>query len=204
MQDHNTKSPDKITALILAGGAGERFGGLDKGLELYQGKPLIEYVISSVQPQVNSVLISINRNHHAYQEYGLELVTDANLETHKEQSYQGPMAGIDAAIKQLEYRDTAALLVSTCDSPNLPNDYVLKLAQALDASDSTVAVVHDGQRRQNLHCLIKRDEWSSITRFYKEGNRAMHQWFKLVGVTEVDFSNQADYFSNLNSPDQLR
>jgi len=42
-----------ITGCILAGGKGERMGGVDKGLMPWQGKPLIETVITRFSPQVD-------------------------------------------------------------------------------------------------------------------------------------------------------
>ena len=188
----------KTTALILAGGAGQRFGGLDKGLERYEGKPLIEHVIGALEPQVDQLIISANRNQKIYQRYAVELIND------EEQTFQGPMAGIYSALVSGACVNTNALLVATCDSPQLPADYVAALVNKLQSTNKSIAVVHDGVRRQNLHCLIKHDAWDSLLDFYSEGHRAMHRWFETIGVSEVDFSTQADCFKNINSPDQLR
>ncbi|MEW8383867.1 MAG: NTP transferase domain-containing protein, partial [Candidatus Thiodiazotropha taylori] len=46
------------TAVILAGGRGSRMGGNDKGLILFDGKPLIEHVINTIAPQVGRLLIN--------------------------------------------------------------------------------------------------------------------------------------------------
>jgi len=52
-----------ITAVILAGGKGSRLGGQDKGLVLYQKKPLIEHILEKIEAQVATVLINANRHH---------------------------------------------------------------------------------------------------------------------------------------------
>lgn len=197
MRNTENPKPLNITALILAGGAGQRFGGVDKGLQLHLRKPLIEHVIDAIKPQVDHIIISVNRNYPIYQQYGLELVTDDN------ELHQGPMAGIVAAIKVLENSRANALLLSPCDSPNLPSNYVAMLSDELNKNVTHIALATDGERRQNLHSLIRREAWSSLYDFYTQGNRAMHQWYKKVGVSEVDFSAQADCFTNINSPDQL-
>ena len=36
-------NPASVCAAVLAGGAGSRLGGRDKGLEILSGKPLIEH-----------------------------------------------------------------------------------------------------------------------------------------------------------------
>ena len=49
-----------ISALILAGGRGQRMAGFDKGLIELLGRPLIIHVIERLAPQVE--LIRINAN----------------------------------------------------------------------------------------------------------------------------------------------
>ena len=46
-----------ISAVILAGGKARRMAGKDKGLQLLQGKPLIQHVIERVQPQISDIAI---------------------------------------------------------------------------------------------------------------------------------------------------
>ncbi|MEM7359567.1 MAG: molybdenum cofactor guanylyltransferase MobA [Pseudomonadota bacterium] len=196
------KIPKKHTlALVLSGGAGRRFHDLDKGLQSYRGKPLIQWVISQVQPQVHDMLICINRNKSQYIEFGVPLVFD------NDPGYPGPLAGVTAAIdfilSRTEYKPVQRLLLSSCDSPALPGNYVAKLHANLDIHGAGVAVVHDGNRTQNLHCLIDRSKWESLRKFYRDGGRAIHRWHKQQGAIEVDFSDQAECFLNINSPEQL-
>ncbi len=46
-----------VTGLILAGGRGERMGGVDKGWIEHEGRPLIESVVERIAPQVGDHLI---------------------------------------------------------------------------------------------------------------------------------------------------
>ena len=41
-----------ITGLILAGGRGTRMGSVDKGLQLLDGRPMVQHVLQRLQPQV--------------------------------------------------------------------------------------------------------------------------------------------------------
>ena len=50
---------NQYTAIILAGGKSSRMGE-DKGLMLYNGKPMIQHVIDAVLPLTNCILISAN------------------------------------------------------------------------------------------------------------------------------------------------
>ena len=187
--------------MILSGGASLRFGGVDKGLQIYREKPLIEWVIAAIEPQVRELVLCINRNKPEYEKFGHRIVFDHSPD------HQGPIAGILAAIDYLETSSRIEhfdqLLVSSCDSPALPCDYVQPMIDQLDESGALVAVVNDGNRNQNMHCLIRRNAWNPLRNFYAEGGRAMYQWFRQSSLIEVNFTEQADCFLNVNSPDQL-
>ena len=208
-----------IVAVILSGGAGKRFEGADKGLYPHQGKPLIQWVIDAIAPQVCGLLLCVNRNLNEYQTLGYPLISDQS------DKREGPLAGLIAAIDFIENTDfieglyssktkdssktkidpgqISTILLSSCDSPNLPNNYVGLLNEAMQANQALAVVVNDGQRNQNLHCLIHKDAWEIVRQFFTEGGRAMHRLHKTIGTIEVDFSDQADAFLNINSPDQL-
>ena len=53
---------EQVTGIILAGGRGSRMGGVDKGLERFQGQPLAFRAMMRLVPQVADVLINANRN----------------------------------------------------------------------------------------------------------------------------------------------
>jgi len=202
MSDNQT-SKLQITGIILAGGAGRRLGGLDKGLHHYQGKPLVEYVIERMQPQVDQMLLCINRNSDQYLQYGHPLIFDQEPD-----SFQGPLAGVTAAIRYLKHQEqffnqNHSVLISSCDSPHLPFNHAEKLLSALSESTATSAVVFDGKRTQNLHCVIKQSAWPSIEQFYSDGGRAMYQWHKKNGSIDVNFSDQAACFLNINTTEKF-
>ena len=192
-------SSKNTAAVILSGGAGTRLNGIDKGLQKYQDKLLIEHVISRIKPQVNKLYICANRNLEHYQALGFPVCSD------EAQNYQGPLSGISSTLKALIIDSEAdQLLVSSCDSPHLPYDLKNQLELALLAQkDSDVCVAFDGIRRQNLHCLIRRRAWQPLIHFFNDGGRAMHRWFNQVDTVEADFSNEPDCFNNINTVKQL-
>lgn len=191
--DYNT------AAIILSGGAGSRFGGLDKGLQPYHGKALVEHVIAVIEPQVDTVYLCVNRNLERYRSLGFALHSD------EYDSYQGPMSGISSVLRGAIILSSAEqVLISSCDVPHLPNDIRDRLQSGLEGTvGSDVAIAHDGNRRQNLHCLIKRPVWQSLIDFFDAGGRAMHRWFDEVDTINVDFSNAANSFLNINTAAQL-
>ncbi len=187
-------------AIILSGGAGTRLNGVDKGLQQYKDKFLIEHVILALEPQVDSIYLCANRNLNTYLQMGYQVVPD------QKQNYQGPMSGISSALKTaIIDSDVQQILVSSCDAPHLPSDLREKLQDSLiDSLSADVSVVHDGKRQQNLHCLIKRQAWSSLISFFDSGGRAMRRWFSQVNTVHSDFSDSANCFINLNTIEQLK
>jgi len=192
-------SDQNTAAIILSGGAGTRFNGVDKGLQRYNGKALVEHVIAIIEPQVNELYLCANRNLGDYRALGFKVHSD------QQQSYQGPIAGISSALKgSILSSNAQQLLISSCDVPYLPSNIKERLQLSLIADSAfDVSVAHDGSRRQNLHCLIKRRVWHSLIDFFDDGGRAMYRWFDQVNTIDSDFSDDASSFLNINTVEQL-
>ena len=84
------------TGLVLAGGAGRRVGGADKGLLPWHGRPLVEQVVQKLRGEVATLLISCNRNQDYYASLADRIVAD------QRPGFAGPLAGIEAAIPVLD------------------------------------------------------------------------------------------------------
>ena len=56
----------QISAVILAGGRATRLGGVDKGLQPLNGKPLVCHIVERLQPQVSPISLNINRSFEEY------------------------------------------------------------------------------------------------------------------------------------------
>ena len=117
-----TIAPADITGLILCGGRGSRMGGVDKGLQAYQGMPLAMHALLRLAPQVGEVMINANRNLAAYESMGASVWPDPVAD------YPGPLAGWLAG---LEHCQTPYMLTVPCDTPGFPADLAARLAHAL-------------------------------------------------------------------------
>lgn len=182
-----------VTGVILAGGRGSRMGGVDKGLVPFAGRPLVEWVMAALTPQVERLLISANRNLDTYRAYGHAVVTDL------EPGYQGPLAGMLSAMRAA---GDGWILTLPCDGPLAPPDLRSRLAAALAAQCSEIAVATDGRRTQFVHALLPVSLAPSLERFLASGGRRIADWYAGQRVVLVDFGDQAESFVNLNAPDQ--
>ncbi len=179
-----------ITAVVLAGGQGRRMDGVDKGLVLLDGAPLVEHVAARIEPQVGAMLVNANRNAERYRALGYDVVADALP------GYAGPLAGVAAALAVVR---TPYLLTVPCDTPRLLDDLVPRLAHALTAARAAIAAARTGTQRQPVVALMRRDVAPSLAAFLERGGRKVDEWQATLATVNVDFADEADAFINLNT-----
>lgn len=187
----------RIAGLILAGGRGSRMGDADKGCMLLRGRPMVEHVAARLAPQVGALLISANRNHERYAEYGKVVVDDP---THGE--WQGPLAGVAAGLVASR---CPWLATTPCDVPFLPHDMVARLREALRAQgpDARLAVVRCGGKRQPVCMLLSRELLPDLLQYLADGGRRVDTWQSRVNCVEVPFDDQPGAFMNVNTAHEL-
>jgi molybdopterin molybdotransferase len=183
-----------ITGLILAGGQGRRMGGVDKGLQLFRGKRLVDHVYERLAPQVDGIIINANQNHDAYKSFGVRVVSDAIG------GFAGPLAGLHAGLSVSRRPYLASV---PCDSPFLPDDLVARLLARLQASGADLAVAMTGAQAHPVFCLARRGVLEHLSNFLKGGGRKIDAWYASLKVVEVDFDDQAVAFSNINTREEL-
>ncbi|MDD3448898.1 MAG: molybdenum cofactor guanylyltransferase [Gammaproteobacteria bacterium] len=180
-----------ITGIILAGGRGTRMGGRDKGLVALAGRPLAAHVVDRLRPQVDTIVISANRNRERYAGLGYPVAADAAPD------FPGPLAGIASAGAVAR---TPWLLVTPCDTPRLPADLAQRLLEACAAGHRPLAVAHDGARLQPLFLLLRRELLADLAAFLAGGGRAVYRWLDSQQPARADFSDCPAAFGNLNAP----
>lgn len=187
--------PSPLIGVILAGGRAKRLGGVDKGLVEIDGRSLVEWVIEALAPQVDGLLINANRNLDLYRHFGHPVVCDRLAD------YQGPLAGMAAALAQVP--PGGAILTVPCDSPTPPPMLASRLSVALGTGEAELAVAHDGERVQAVHALVPAALRDSLDSFLAAGERKTEIWLARHRLAVVDFSDCKDCFLNLNAPGDL-
>lgn len=183
----------QIDAVILAGGMARRMGGKDKGLVELNSQPMIKHAIDRIKPQVNQILINANRNQSRYAEFGYPVISDEDT------GYLGPLAGMITAMgnTQADY-----LLVVPCDCPLLPTDLVSRMLAQVESQGAELAVASDGKREQPVVLLLKPSLRDSMKAFLDAGERKIDFWYAKHDCVVTDFSDQANAFVNVNTPEQ--
>lgn len=109
-----------VSAIILAGGQSSRMGS-DKGLMLFNGKPMIQHCIDTLKAMNLSILIISNSKE--YEKFGVPIFSDLIKD-------KGPLAGIYTG---LFHSDEDKNIVVSCDTP-LVTEQIFKLL--IDKSES--------------------------------------------------------------------
>ena len=181
-----------VTGIVLAGGQGRRMGGVDKGLQLLHGKPMVAAVIARLAPQVDEILINANQNPEAYARFGYRVVPDAVG------GFAGPLAGLHAGMSAASH---SLVLTVPCDSPFLPLDLYSRLEKALDQND--LAVAKTGDQPHPVFALVRTAVRKNLEEFLSGGGRKIDAWYGALDVVEVPFDDEADAFRNINTLEEL-
>ena len=183
---------DELHALVLAGGRGSRMGGVDKGLQLLEGRPLVAHVIKRLTPQVSALLISANRHLDAYAAFGHRVLSDPpSLE------FAGPLAGMLAGLETIP--PDAWLLTAPCDCPGLPADLAERLLAA--AQPHGLAFVR-AAREHPTHALLHARLREPLAAHLHGGGRAVLRWMQSQPHGVAQFVDEAA-FANLNTLAEL-
>ena len=199
--------PADITGLLLAGGRGARMGGVDKGLQNFNGEPLVLHALRRLGPQVGTVMVNANRNFTAYGAFGVPVWADSLSD------YPGPLAGF---LTGLEHCATPYLLTVPCDTPLFPLDLAARLSEALTADDAEIAMVSAPEaegdaaprlRPQPVFCLLRTSLRESLLHFTNAGGRKVQAWTAEHRTVLIPFDRAGDApgaFFNANTLAELQ
>lgn len=196
----------EITAIVLAGGRGSRMGGVDKGLQNFNGTPMALHTVMRLQMQagnlVGELMVNANRNLAAYEAFGAPVWPDTLSD------YAGPLAGFMTGLERCEM---PYLLTVPCDTPLFPLDLAQRLAQAFEDDSTEIAMAaaleDDGQlRTQPVFCLMRVELLESLVAFTQAGGRKIDRWTDQHKTVVVPFNLPGDdprAFCNANTLHEL-
>ena len=203
----------RLSSLVLCGGAGRRLGGVDKPLQSWAGEPLVQHILRRLP--VGLVLISANRSIADYRRFGYPVVEDSNqaiAQTGAEDlELQGPLAGILAAYEWLLKPTTSAtaawqqahwLYVVPGDTPQLPQGLANELLKLCLASGVPAACVK-AERLHPLPLLVKTSALPTLVDYFASNQRSVAGWLKHLSYVALENPGYEQQLLNINTPEQL-
>ena len=191
-----------VAAVILAGGRGERLGGVIKSELIVDGRRLLDRVLA-VLVECSPVLVA----HGQLPAADLFLPEDVLPVPDLQGAYAGPLAGVAAAVEALKHIDhpPSHLIAVAVDSPLLPPDYVSRLRDGIGNADAAIASY--GGQIYPTNSIWRLAAFAGLTDGIIAGT-APHSLKRLAlaanGV-EIAWSPSADGdpFANINTPEDL-
>ena len=207
----------KVAACVLAGGKGERMGGVDKPLELLGTKPMLAYVLERLAQQkaetveLEEIIINANGDPRRYMRFDLPVVCDDHTES--DGAPMGPLAGVLAGLKFFAEQGNSYpwMLTVPGDAPLLPLDLLAKLYPATAESDVVLAASQDTDGKLRTHPVVAL--WrvglvEALTRaLVRERVRKITHFTEPLRSTTVawktPYEGGLDPFTNINFPEEL-
>ncbi len=180
-------------AVILAGGAARRLGGIDKTLVEIGGVPILSLILERLRPQLGPIAIGANGDPARFASFGLPVLADRRQGI-------GPLGGLLRALDWATEQGAHSVLTVPGDTPFIPRDLLQHLAPA-------PAVAASGGRTHHLVALWP-VSWREALGGYLDGLSpgAPHRAFGVLafagprGLREVGFaSDPVDPFFNVNT-----
>ena len=162
----NTKIKN-VNGYILAGGKSSRMG-TDKGLLLFEGKPMIQYVIEQMQPIFDKLVIV--SNNPEYEKFGLEVIPDLIKDI-------GPAGGIYTA---LHHSEAKLNFMVSCDMPFLTKEAIAFIVK--NADENQIVLLENQGKLEPLFGIYTRDckaVWLQLIQQKKVKLQEMVSHFKL-------------------------
>ena len=183
-----------VTVVILAGGQSKRMQVQNKATVLFQGKPLITYVIDRMKTQAKHTVINTHRNQKDFEIFHLPLIDDI-LDIQ-----EGPLLGILTSLQAIK---TDWIQFVPCDTPNLPSDLIAILMKEVEAEKTLVAVPETSDGLQSTCLLCHSSTLNNLQIFFNQGGRKIEDWIRQLAFSIVQFNDESQ-FLNVNTQEELK
>jgi molybdopterin-guanine dinucleotide biosynthesis protein A len=200
-QDGNMST--RLTAAILAGGRGERLGGVIKANIEVGGIRLLERVSAALGSLPAPVLVA----HGGFAPEQLGLLPGQIPVADLAGDYGGPLAGVAGAVAWCLTATPRPdwLLTVAVDTPLVPADFAARMLEALD--DRPAVVVRYAGQAYPTNAIWRLSAIANLPADVTRGT-APHSLKRLadtLGATILDWPETAtgDPFANVNTPDDL-
>lgn len=177
---------------ILAGGKSSRMG-TDKGLLLFEGKAMIQYVIEQMQPIFDKLVIV--SNNPEYEKFGLEVIPDLIKDI-------GPAGGIYTA---LHHSEAKLNFMVSCDMPFVTQEAIAFVVK--NADENQIVLLENQGKLEPLFGLYAKDceaVWLQLIQQNTIKLQDMVSYFKLKIIPIENNEIFADsFFKNINTKEDF-
>ncbi|WP_458453336.1 molybdenum cofactor guanylyltransferase [Methanobrevibacter sp.] len=204
------KSSENIkSCIILCGGKSSRMGQ-DKGSMIIQDKPMIKHILSTLNHQINEVVIVLNDSERIGRyakfidptdyDYKLTFVED-------EIKNKGPLPGIKTGLSKIKGNYA---LILPCDSPYVSKNYINTIFEELDENYQAIVPYHDNENKlktsEPLHSIYSKSVVPEIEDLLEKDILHIKGLIEKINAKYVLIDNkkiEKKEFRNLNRPEDI-
>ena len=177
---------------ILAGGKSSRMG-TDKGLLLFEGKAMIQYVIEQMQPIFDKLVIV--SNNPEYEKFGLEVIPDLIKDI-------GPAGGIYTA---LNHSDSQLNFMVSCDMPFVTKEAIEFMIT--NSNESQIVLLENQGKLEPLFGVYSKECEEKWLQLIQQGKFKLQDMVLHFKVKTIPVENNeifaASFFKNINTKEDL-
>lgn len=183
------KMPNRISAVILAGGRSSRMGSCKAELP-WEGKTLIEHQVNKMQKLgIRDIMIS-----------GYPVPVEGTRFVPDKYPLKGPLGGIHAALLAAK---NSHCLVTGIDTPLVPVDVLSELINMHVNSSSNITVLSHGGKIEPVIAVY--ESWlAGITEpVLKTDNTSVRVLLNKVGYSKYLFTGDENLLCDCNTPEEF-
>jgi molybdopterin-guanine dinucleotide biosynthesis protein A len=189
---------NNILAVVLAGGRSQRFGQ-DKSQVKFQGKLLIDYILSEIIDEFNETLIVANKPINFMKSEKISITKDF-------QDDLGPLGGVLSAMKWIKKNNKEYNWISTfpIDTPFFSKKELKIFYEKININKSKLFFVKSKKTIHNIFGLWSLDLIDKLEADLLAGKRKVEVWANSTGVNTIEIEyKRIDPFFNINTKEDF-
>ncbi len=184
--------------------------GQDKGSMLIHDKPMIKYVLSTLNYQIDEAIIVLNDENRVDKykkfintnDYSYKLIFKTDLIKEK-----GPLTGIYTGLKEI---DGNYALILPCDSPYVTKNYIQSIFNEIENKYQAIVPYHDVKNKlktsEPLHSIYNKNTIPIIEKLLKNNSLHIKGLIEKIDTKFILIDNEKilkKEFRNLNRPKDI-
>ena len=202
-------SEKQHSCILLCGGQSRRMGQ-DKGSMIIHNKPMINHILSTLNSEINEVIIVLNNKQRIdkYKNFIKKEDYDFKISFVEDEIKNiGPISGILTGLKHIT---SNYALILPCDSPYVTNNLIRNIFNEIDSNYQAIVPYHDNENKlktsEPLHSIYNKNIIPEIEKLISQDVLHIKGLIEKIDTKFILIDNKKllkKEFRNLNRPTDI-
>ncbi len=202
-------SEKQHSCILLCGGQSRRMGQ-DKGSMIIHDKPMINHILSTLNSEINEVIIVLNNKQRIdkYKNFIKKEDYDFKISFVEDEIKNiGPISGILTGLKHIT---SNYALILPCDSPYVTNNLIRSIFNEIDSNYQAIVPYHDNKNKlktsEPLHSIYNKNIIPEIEKLISQDVLHIKGLIEKIDTKFILIDNKKllkKEFRNLNRPTDI-